>query len=69
MMSTHELIEDHAAVQKSLIYVQDLLVAALGMIDQIGLPAQIGAQLDQSIQTLRQHRGLGCSPLLLGSPD
>ena len=56
----------HASIDAkldSLASAHELLVVALEIVDELQLPAQIGAQLDHSIRTLRKFLGADYSPV------
>ena len=62
-MNMQTSFEGELATHSSLASAHDLLVVALQIIDELELPAQIGAQLDHSIQTLRKYLGADHSPV------
>jgi hypothetical protein len=61
-MEMHARVAGDSARQEVLARVHLLLVAALDIIDQMDLPAMIGAQVDQSLHTLRSHLDPGYAP-------
>ena len=49
----------------SLASAHEMLIAALEIVDEMELPAQIGAQLDHAIQTLRKFLGSDHAPVTM----
>jgi hypothetical protein len=68
-MNRHTQFAANSAQQDELACIHELLVVPLAMIDQLGLPAIVGAQLDHSLQTLRQHLGAEYALMTTASPD
>ena len=61
-MNMHATID---AETDSLASAHEMLVAALEIVDEMQLPAQIGAQLDHAIQSLRKFLGADYAPVTM----